>query len=136
MSWYLKRVTRRERLSAQLNRGPATHVAERRERAEQREEAPPSQGEAAAERQEEQQVTTIRASCPRDGEVDMTYRDVQLAWDDASYSFMCPKCGQEVTKRADDRVAYLLRSAGVGGPVITNRDVLLFSSNIDDEIAG
>jgi len=80
-------------------------------------------------------VTTIRATCPTCGEVDLKPPDVDISDDEAFYSFVCPKCEQLIDKTANERIIALLRGAGVGEfPPITNRDVLLFSSNFDEEM--
>jgi hypothetical protein len=62
-------------------------------------------------------VTTIRASCPSCGDVELTIRDVtvRVSAIDArgSYAFRCPSCAIYVTKPADERIVELLLSAGV-----------------------
>jgi len=62
-------------------------------------------------------VTTIRASCPSCGDVDLTVRDVSVrvcANDQSgSYTFRCPECEMAVAKHADPTVVELLVSAGV-----------------------
>jgi|CXWK01.1.fsa_nt_gi predicted RNA-binding Zn-ribbon protein involved in translation (DUF1610 family) len=62
-------------------------------------------------------MTTIKATCPTCGDVDLKPRDINVVvapaagW--ATYSFACPNCEDEVTKSADDEVVTLLRGAGV-----------------------
>ena len=62
-------------------------------------------------------VTTIRASCPSCGDVDLTVRDVQVrvCADDhsGSYTFRCPECLLAVSKPAEPTVVELLVSSGV-----------------------
>ena len=62
-------------------------------------------------------VTTIRASCPSCGDVDLTVRDVSVrvcANDHSgSYTFRCPECELAVAKQADPTVVDLLVSSGV-----------------------
>lgn len=62
-------------------------------------------------------MTTIKATCPTCGDVDLTPADVavtvarELGW--STYTFTCPSCGDDVTKAADDDVVHLLSGAGV-----------------------
>lgn len=69
----------------------------------------------------EADVTTIRATCPTCGEVELTPDDIELrvcTHAPASfYQFVCPLCGDEVQKPADDRVVQLLISGGVSATV-------------------
>jgi predicted RNA-binding Zn-ribbon protein involved in translation (DUF1610 family) len=62
-------------------------------------------------------VTTIKASCPACGEVELTSRDVFLMVCSHAplsyYRFVCPSCADEVRKPADDHVISLLMSGGV-----------------------
>jgi hypothetical protein len=62
-------------------------------------------------------VTTIRASCPSCGDVDLTVGDVSVrvcANDHSgSYNFRCPQCEMAVAKHADPNVVELLVSSGV-----------------------
>ena len=62
-------------------------------------------------------MTTIRASCPSCGDVDLTVRDVSVrvcASDQSgSYTFRCPECEMAVAKPADPTVVELLVSSGV-----------------------
>lgn len=66
-------------------------------------------------------MTTIRATCPQCGEVELTPDDIQLrvcTHAPASYYvFDCPLCTHEVRKTADDRVVQLLISGGVSATV-------------------
>lgn len=90
-------------------------------------------------------MTTIRATCPTCGEVELTPDDIELrvcSFAPAStYAFDCPVCHIGVQKPADDRVVQLLISGGVSvmawslpdeateeraGPPISIDDVLDF----------
>jgi len=91
------------------------------------------------------QVTTIKATCPSCGEVELTPDDIELrvcTHAPASYYvFGCPTCANDVQKPADDRVIQLLISGGVkavvwelpgevleqrAGPAFTHDDILDF----------
>src|SRR5438445_12059824 len=69
----------------------------------------------------EARVTTIRATCPTCGEVELTPDDIELrvcTHAPASYyQFVCPLCTEEIQKPADDRVVQLLISGGVPATV-------------------
>ncbi|MGB7983139.1 MAG: hypothetical protein WCF36_20335 [Candidatus Nanopelagicales bacterium] len=62
-------------------------------------------------------MTTIKATCPRCGDVDLVPADVQvtvaaeLGW--STYTFTCEGCAEAVCKPADDDVVQLLTGAGV-----------------------
>jgi hypothetical protein len=90
-------------------------------------------------------VTTIKATCPRCGEVELTPNDIELrvcTHAPASYYvFGCPTCSTDIQKPADDRVIQLLISGGVraivwelpeeileprNGPSLTHDDLLDF----------
>ncbi|MDP9222647.1 MAG: hypothetical protein M3P18_02115 [Actinomycetota bacterium] len=90
-------------------------------------------------------MSTIKATCPLCGEVDLTADDVALrmgaSYDRNTYCFSCPDCGDFVEKSADDRVIRLLLSGGVmptlvnvpaearevhEGPAISHDDLLTF----------
>jgi predicted RNA-binding Zn-ribbon protein involved in translation (DUF1610 family) len=62
-------------------------------------------------------MTTIRTTCPRCGEVDMSPEAILLSIRDrageGSYRFACPACRGTVEKPADRKVVALLLSAGV-----------------------
>ena|SRR5918992_5105817 len=62
-------------------------------------------------------MTTIKATCPGCGEVDLTADDIILRIGATktvnTYGFTCPDCTQFVEKSADDRVVKLLLSGGV-----------------------
>jgi predicted RNA-binding Zn-ribbon protein involved in translation (DUF1610 family) len=63
------------------------------------------------------EMTTIRTTCPRCGEVDMGPEaiclSVQSNGREGSYRFTCPSCADDVEKRADRKIVALLVSAGV-----------------------
>ena len=62
-------------------------------------------------------MTTIKATCPDCGDVDLRPREINVVvapaagW--ATYRFICPECDHEITKSADEEVVTLLRGAGV-----------------------
>ncbi len=62
-------------------------------------------------------MTTIKATCPRCGDVDLVPADVrvlvaaELGW--STYTFTCGGCAQAVSKSADADVVQLLTGAGV-----------------------
>ena len=62
-------------------------------------------------------MTTIKASCPTCGDVELTAADVVLmVYNHAPmsyYCFDCPTCQDQVRKPADDHVVSLLVSGGV-----------------------
>ena len=66
-------------------------------------------------------MTTIKASCPSCGEVELTPADVALMVCSHAplsyYAFCCPTCSEEVRKPADDHVVSLLVSGGVPAQV-------------------
>ena len=66
-------------------------------------------------------MTTIKASCPTCGEVELTPEDVRLMVCShqplSYYAFCCPTCECEVRKPADDHVVSLLISGGVPAQV-------------------
>ena len=66
-------------------------------------------------------MTTIKASCPTCGEVELTPADVSLMVCSHAplsyYAFQCATCCQEVRKPADDHVVSLLVSGGVPAQV-------------------
>jgi len=91
-------------------------------------------------------MTTIKASCPTCGEVELTPADVSLMVCSHAplsyYAFCCPTCAEEVRKPADDHVVSLLVSGGVpasvwdlpgealelhGGPQLSYDDLLDFA---------
>jgi predicted RNA-binding Zn-ribbon protein involved in translation (DUF1610 family) len=63
------------------------------------------------------EMTTIRTTCPRCGEVDMGPDAISLSvrsnGREGSYRFTCPSCEDDVEKRADRKIVALLVSAGV-----------------------
>lgn len=66
-------------------------------------------------------MTTIKASCPSCGEVELTPADVSLMVCSHAplsyYAFDCPSCATEVRKPADNHVVSLLVSGGVPATV-------------------
>ncbi len=96
-------------------------------------------------------MTTIKASCPTCGEVELTPADVSLMVCSRAalsyYAFHCPTCTVEVRKPADDHVVSLLVSGGVpacvwdlpgealelhDGPRLTYDDLLDFALQLGD----
>jgi predicted RNA-binding Zn-ribbon protein involved in translation (DUF1610 family) len=97
-------------------------------------------------------MTTIKASCPSCGEVDLTAEDIVLRITaiptSNTYGFSCPACGRFVEKPADERIIRLLLSGGVvpvvvnvpaeilearEGPPITHDDLLTFHELLQDD---
>ena len=66
-------------------------------------------------------MTTIKASCPTCGEVELTPEDVSLMVCSHAplsyYAFTCWTCTHEIRKPADDHVVALLVSGGVPAQV-------------------
>jgi len=66
-------------------------------------------------------MTTIKATCPTCGEVDLTAEDIELrissTEDGSEYGFECPMCVSLVWKPADARIIQLLISGGVRASV-------------------
>jgi hypothetical protein len=66
-------------------------------------------------------MTTIKASCPACGEVELTHADIRLEVCSHAplsfYAFDCPSCVSEVRKPADSHVISLLISGGVSASV-------------------
>lgn len=62
-------------------------------------------------------MTTIRATCPQCGEVEMDAQSILLVVEqdsgEGTYSFDCPSCELPVEKPADRKIVLLLMSAGV-----------------------
>jgi len=96
-------------------------------------------------------MTTIKASCPTCGEVELTPADVSLMVCSHAplsyYAFGCPGCLDEVRKPADDHIVSLLVSGGVParvwdlpgealepkqGPRLTYDDLLDFALRLGD----
>lgn len=69
-------------------------------------------------------MTTIKAVCPKCGDVDLTPAEVkvttaqELGW--STYTFSCVICKKTVVKPGDDDIVQLLSGAGV---VVVNIDV-------------
>lgn len=66
-------------------------------------------------------MTTIKASCPVCGEVELTPAELTLRVCNhpplSYYSFTCPGCREEIRKPADNHVITLLMSGGVRAQV-------------------
>lgn len=97
-------------------------------------------------------MTTIKATCPGCGEVDLTADDILLRigahTGTNTYGFSCPDCGDFVQKPADERIVRLLLSGGVmptllhvpaealeprTGPPITHDDLLAFHELLESD---
>lgn len=72
-------------------------------------------------------MTTIRATCPSCGEVDLTPEQIVLTviradevpvGPESHYSFTCPSCTVRIEKPADERIAHLLTTGGVSVSVV------------------
>lgn len=96
-------------------------------------------------------MTTIKASCPSCGEIELTPDDVSLMVCSHAplsyYAFQCHGCDSEVRKPADDHVVSLLVSGGVpatvwelpaeflevkSGPALSYDDLLDFALQLGD----
>jgi hypothetical protein len=94
-------------------------------------------------------MTTIKATCPGCGEIDLGTEDILLRLGAVhatnTYGFTCPSCGDFIEKPADDRVVRLLLSGGVMpvpvhvpaealelhfGPPLTHDDLLDFHQRL------
>ncbi len=94
-------------------------------------------------------MTTIKATCPGCGEIDLTADDILLRIGAGpgvnTYGFSCPDCREFIEKPADERVVRLLLSGGVlptmihipaealerrDGPAITHDDLLAFHETL------
>jgi len=101
-------------------------------------------------------MTTIKASCPTCGEVELTSDDVRLMVCNHAplsyYAFDCPSCADDVRKPADDHIVSLLVSGGVvahvweipaealeikSGPALSYDDLLDFALHLSrrDDLA-
>lgn len=97
-------------------------------------------------------MTTIKATCPGCGEVDLTPEEILLrvanTGTNSNYGFSCPACGDFVQKPADSRVVRLLLSGGVipvsldipaealeahYGPPLTYDEILSFHELLESE---
>lgn len=99
-------------------------------------------------------MTTIKATCPECGEVNLTSDDIELRINIASgssYGFLCggiDGCGEYIVKKADERTVRLLLSGGVmpimehvpaevlepkTGPPINHDDLLAFHELLERE---
>lgn len=75
-------------------------------------------------------MTTIRASCPACGDVQLKAKDLGVRvcadTDQGSYAFRCPECGVAVARDASRRIVELLVSNGV------RMDVWRFPAELDE----
>ncbi|MCB0988237.1 MAG: hypothetical protein KDB09_10765 [Acidimicrobiales bacterium] len=101
---------------------------------------------------QEEPMATIRASCDRCGDIEMTSRDltVRVCRNDGSgtYCFACPLCHERGVREAEPRVVELLVTSGVRlvtwslpaelseshhGAPITHDDILDFHALLETE---
>ncbi len=79
-------------------------------------------------------MTTIRTTCKRCGDVELTTADIglELAASDSTgnYRFACPSCGVVQRKPANHRVVSILLATGVDFEIVATPGVIT-----DDEIA-
>ena len=84
------------------------------------------------------EMTTIRATCPRCGEVEMDAQAILLSIRESDgegvYSFTCPSCFDTVEKPADRKVVMLLLSAGVDVTQITENTVTAISEEVPADL--
>jgi predicted RNA-binding Zn-ribbon protein involved in translation (DUF1610 family) len=87
------------------------------------------------------EMTTIRTTCPRCGEVDMGPESILLSvrsnGREGSYRFQCPECEDAVEKRADRKIVALLVSAGVDidrGDDVLSRHPELFDDEAPEDL--
>ncbi len=88
-------------------------------------------------------MTTIRTTCNRCGDVELTTRDVGLELEaegaEGSYRFCCPFCGTTQRKPANQRVVSILLATGVGYEIvgspepITEEEIARFAKVLDRE---
>jgi hypothetical protein len=97
-------------------------------------------------------MSTIRASCPDCGDVELTSVDmtVRVCAEDnrGSYAFRCPLCTMTVSKAAEQRIVDLLIASGVRvevwslplelqerpvGEPLTHDDLLAFHELLQDD---
>ena len=87
-------------------------------------------------------MTTIRTTCKRCGDVELTTADIglELAADDSTgnYRFACPTCGSVQRKPASHRVVSILLATGVDYEIvptlgsITEGEIAEFARALDD----
>jgi len=82
------------------------------------------------------EMTTIRTTCPRCGEVDMGPEAILLSvlqdGREGMYRFTCPTCMDSVEKRADRKIVALLVSAGVDVSSVDGDAAGLFDQAAED----
>lgn len=88
-------------------------------------------------------MTTIKTTCSRCGDVELTPMDLALELDateeTGSYRFKCPDCGETERRTANARVVSVLLATGVAYEVvraepITESEIDAFVSALDTEI--
>ena len=88
-------------------------------------------------------VTTIRTTCSRCGDIELTHSDLQLElspeWASGTYRFECPYCEKMECRPASQRVVTILLAAGVEYEVldserpITESEIDAFVSHLGRE---
>lgn len=86
-------------------------------------------------------MTTIKTTCSRCGDVDLTPQDLVLELGDGdagAYRFSCPTCGQVERRGATPRVVSILLATGVAvdvaePPPISEEEIARFVQALDSE---
>lgn len=88
-------------------------------------------------------MTTIRTTCSRCGDIELTHADLRLElspeWTSGSYCFTCPYCSHEERRPASQRVVTILLAAGVVYDVvateaaITENEIDSFRDALDQD---
>ncbi len=88
-------------------------------------------------------MTTIRTTCSRCGDIELTPRDLSLEFvpdtGTGSYVFACPYCGQAERRPASQRVVSILLATGVvyevvdGDNPITEEEIAAFRNALDND---
>lgn len=95
-------------------------------------------------------MSTVRASCPECGDVELTIGEVRVivcsTTNEGAYAFTCPRCHLAVSKPTDSRVVDVLLASGAtlaiwslpaelsevhSGPAITYDDLLAFHFDLE-----
>ncbi len=88
-------------------------------------------------------MTTIKTTCSRCGDVELTPSDLALelipSEDSGSYRFDCPTCGEQQRRPANARVVSVLLATGVAYEVIrpdpiTESEISQFVTAINTEV--
>jgi hypothetical protein len=83
-------------------------------------------------------VTTIRTTCSRCGDIELTHSNLRLElspeWTSGTYRFECPYCDEIERRPASQRVVTILLAAGVEYEVV-DADQPITESEIDSFVA-